>query len=93
MRTLANIDSLRVDRLTELVVEVGARAHVCEHALQLRGVLVAAHLLETADHEALHIARDRLTMDETASKHLGVKLLEHVLVVHILEDQNLQDTC
>ena len=38
-----------------------------------------------------HLFADGALVNEAAAEHLGVKLLEHVLVVNVLEDGHLRD--
>jgi hypothetical protein len=66
---------------------VGQRA--VEHALELRRVLEAAGLLELRDHRRLRVVRARELLDEALGEHLGVELLEDVLVLDVLEDGHL----
>ncbi len=80
---------VRPEVLAELGVEVTTRAHVLEHALQLRGVVEAAGVLQTGDHHALRVLRDGQVEDQAAGQHVGVELLEHVLVLHVLEHVHL----
>lgn len=70
----------------EFVVQVGADRHVGEHAVQLVGELVAARLLQPVDHRLLRVHALRLLVYQALREHARVELLEHVLVVDVLED-------
>jgi hypothetical protein len=84
----------RVVRLLHLLlerrVEVPVELHVLEHTLQLRGVLEPARILELADHRRFGVFRGGGVLDETRREHLGVELLEDVLVLDVLEDGHLR---
>jgi len=69
----------------ELRIQVLAEADVIEHALQLGGVLVAANVLQLGDHTLLGVIGGRREINEALRQHFGVKLLEHILVIDILQ--------
>lgn len=77
--------------LLERRVEVTIELHVLEHALELRGVFETAGILELADHGRFRIFGGRRVLDETRGEHLRVELLEHVLVLDILENRHLRE--
>jgi len=62
--------------------------HVLEHTLELVGVLKARSVLELGDHGGLCVARCRSAVDKTLGKHLRVELLEHILVLNVLEESH-----
>lgn len=81
----------RLHLFLERRVEVPVKLHVLEHALELGGVLEPARVLELADHRRFGIFRGRGVLDETGREHLRIELLEHVLVLDVLEDGHLRE--
>ena len=74
--------------LLEVLVEVLADADVLEHPLQLAGVLEAARLLQLGDHARLGVVAGGHVLHQPLGQHLAVELLEHVLVLDVLEDDH-----
>ena len=70
----------------ELLVELVRCQDVREHPVELGGELVSAGLLQPVDHGLLHVHAVALHVDQPLAQGPGVELLEHVLVVQILED-------
>ena len=70
------------------VLRVGRRFHVDKHALELRGELVAALVLELGDHRALGVVRDRPAAQQPLRQVLLVVLLEDVLLLQVAEEHH-----
>ena len=59
-----------------------------EHSLQFTGVLKPTGLLQFGDHGGLCIIRSRHVLNQSLGQHLAVELLEHILVLNVLEDNH-----
>ena len=70
----------------ELLVQFIRGQDVREHSVELGGELVAAGLLQSVYHGLLHVHAVALHVDQPLAQGPRVELLEHVLVVQILED-------
>lgn len=79
--------------LLHLFLELGVRVlvdrDVLEHALQFARVLEPTSVLELADHGRLGVVGGRSLSDQSVRQHFRVELLEHVLVLDVLEDRHL----
>lgn len=71
----------------------GGRERTGKHSLQLARVLKPGGLLELGDHTRLGLVRDRERVDEPLREHLGIELLEDILVLEVLEDGHLTKEC
>ena len=74
--------------LIKVGVQVLGHADVLEHPLELVGVLKATGLLQLGNHGGLGVVAGRHVLDQTLGQHLAVELLEHVLVLDVLEDDH-----
>ena len=75
-------------RVTEGLLCVSGDLHVHEHALELRGELVAALDLELADHRALGVVRDGAPAEQSLGQVLLVILFEDVLLLKVAEEHH-----
>lgn len=67
-------------KLLELFVEILRNVYVFEHALHFVDLVIAAHLLEFADHYTF-IVMIIVVVDQTACEKNGIELKEHVCIV------------
>ena len=87
-----NIQWLPVIRvmLPELLIQVFGDANILEHPLQFAGVLEAAGLFQFGDHGGLCVVARGHVLDKTLGQHLAVKLLEHVFILDVFENDHLK---
>ena len=69
----------------EVLVQVLADPNVLEHSLQLAGVFEPTRLLQLGDHGCLGVVTGTHVLHQPLGEHLAVELLEHVLVLDVLE--------
>mmetsp|Transcript_31817 Transcript_31817/g.61229 ORF Transcript_31817/g.61229 Transcript_31817/m.61229 type:complete len:652 (+) Transcript_31817:470-2425(+) len=75
-------------RVAEGLLRVGRHLHVEKHALELGGELIAALLLELADHQALDVVGGRAAAEQPLGQMLLVILLEDVLLLQVAEEHH-----
>jgi hypothetical protein len=75
--------------LLELSVRVLVDRNVLEHPLQFASVFETARILEFTNHRRFGILGGGSFTNESIRQHLGVELLENVLVFDVLEDRHL----
>ena len=76
--------------LPELLVEILRHADVLEHPLEFASVLEAARLLELRNHGGLGVVAGGHMLHQPLGQHLAIKLLEHILVLNVFEDDHLE---
>ena len=74
--------------LAKVLVQVLGHTNVLEHPLELVGVLKSASCFQLGNHGGLFVITGRHVLDQPLGQHFAVELLEHILVLDILEDNH-----